>query len=84
MTYAERKRQILEDISSSFWLKEQIAKLERRDVLDAFSDCQQLVALCQARWDEGKRAWELYDAGLITREEWMERTMVETFVGKSR
>ncbi len=82
MTYAERKRAILEDQASSFWLKEAVAKLERRDVVDAFSDCQQLVALCQARWGESKRAWELYDAGLITRGEFLERMLVETFTSR--
>lgn len=51
-TYAQLKLQLILDPSTSFWMKNAINTLERRDPLDAVSDVEVLLSLMQMRADE--------------------------------
>lgn len=49
--YIQLRDQILEDPSCSFWLKEAIGNLERRDPCDAVGDAEFLLRLANLRLD---------------------------------
>lgn len=40
--YAEKKAEIMNDISVSYWCKKAIEELDRRDILDALNDLELL------------------------------------------
>jgi len=47
--YQEVRAAILSDPSASFWLREAMAALEKRDPLDALKDAETLALLAQLR-----------------------------------
>ena len=49
--YTQLRDQILADPSCSFWLKEAIGKLEKRDPCDAVGDAELLLRLANLRLD---------------------------------
>lgn len=50
--YTDEVRKIMADSSASFWLKDAIARLENRDVLDALDDASCLRDLFELKWKE--------------------------------
>lgn len=51
-TAQEMKEKLAKDPSVTFWLKDQVEKMEQRDVLDAYYDAKLLFQYCQLRWFE--------------------------------
>ena len=43
---------LISDPTTSVWLREQLLKTQRRDLLDALSDAETLLAVLQCRWAE--------------------------------
>jgi len=56
-TYTEQ--QLLDDYSTSFWLKRQIEETKRRDILDARTDAEMLLMVLEQR---------CIDSGLIEKQ----------------
>lgn len=49
MTYEQHKRELLASATASYWLKEAIERLDRRDPLDALQDVEFLRVMQHAR-----------------------------------
>ena len=48
-SYMDQRRAIFADLSASFWIREAILTLERRDPVDAVADVEVLLALAMVR-----------------------------------
>lgn len=46
------REQILSSMSASYWLKDAIRGLDKRDVLDALKDAEELVRIYSAAFEE--------------------------------
>ena len=51
-TYTESVSQLNASMGASFWLRESVKRLERRDCVDACRDAETLVTLARKRMDE--------------------------------
>jgi hypothetical protein len=51
-TYREQRARILASPAASYWLKDAVRAAERRDIVDALRDAEQLAALIKARLGE--------------------------------
>ncbi|MDC5870529.1 hypothetical protein OPW39_17125 [Vibrio europaeus] len=49
MKVSERERELVNDPSTSFWLKEQFELTKKRDLIDALSDAEILVSILKSR-----------------------------------
>lgn len=52
MTSQQLKREIGLSLEASFWLKEAVVKLDRRDPVDALADAEVLLEFCRMRTRE--------------------------------
>ena len=56
MTYKEEAEKIVNSQYHSFWLKDAVMTLQRRDPVDAMSDVEHLLMMCQLRCDDCLKA----------------------------
>ncbi len=49
MTVGEREQALVDDPSTSYWLKEQLEASKKRDMVDALRDAETLAACLKAR-----------------------------------
>lgn len=54
MTYTEIKQSVINDIGSSFWVKNALVDLEKRDIIDAMNDVNILSIALKKKWEEIK------------------------------
>lgn len=58
MSYRTKLLAILDDESSSKWIKENVMRLHNRDVVDVLNELEVLTELFVTRFDEAKKEWE--------------------------
>lgn len=58
MSYEDKAKEILRDGSTSYWMKEAIRSLHKRDVVDVLNELECLQELFMLRFEEAKAAWE--------------------------
>lgn len=49
--YEEEKVKIMGNMASSFWLRNSIRELDKKDIVDALVDVEKLHELLQLKWE---------------------------------